>query len=88
MKRWLVDSLYQHFKTRPFEEYLQYVDNPFDQNEDRLAREAARDFVNAEISWPWFKPPAHLSIDDRALTFQGAWPTIEEIDAFKPWNRA
>ena len=39
-----------------------------------------------EISWPQEKPPAKVSIDDRALTFDGTWPDIEALKAFKPWN--
>lgn len=31
------------------------------------------------------KPPAHITIDDRALTFQGTWPSVEELKNFKPW---
>lgn len=33
------------------------------------------------------KPPAILTIDDRAFRFEGIWPSIEEIKAFKPWNK-
>lgn len=43
-----------------------------------------------EIKWLIFaetKPPAHVTIDDRAITFEGTWPNIEFLKAFKPWNR-
>ena len=33
------------------------------------------------------KPPAHVTLDDRAITFMGVWPTIEALSAFKPWNK-
>lgn len=39
------------------------------------------------ISFPKEKPPAMVSLDDRALTFNGVWPDIEMLRAFKPWNK-
>lgn len=45
----------------------------------------AADVIVSAIHWPWFKPPATVTIDDRALTFTGAWPSVEELKAFKPW---
>lgn len=32
------------------------------------------------------KPPAFLTLDDRAMTFTGAWPKVSDLLAFKPWN--
>jgi hypothetical protein len=35
------------------------------------------------------KPPAWLYIDDRCYLFTGTFPSVEEIDAFKPyWQKA
>lgn len=45
------------------------------------------DAIAAQIEWPTEKPPAMVSIDDRALTFTGVWPKIEDLLAFQPWNR-
>lgn len=39
------------------------------------------------ISWPIEKPPALVTLDDRAVTFTGIWPDVAELRAFKPWNK-
>jgi hypothetical protein len=39
------------------------------------------------IDFPWFKPAAFLFIDDRAWTFLGKFPTMEQLKGFKPWNK-
>ncbi|SMC58386.1 hypothetical protein SAMN06297251_10475 [Fulvimarina manganoxydans] len=33
------------------------------------------------------KPPAFLHVDDRCVRFEGEWPSLDEIDAFAPWNK-
>ncbi len=40
-----------------------------------------------KIEWPDHKPSATLLIDDRAITFTGVWPSMEELRDFKPWNK-
>lgn len=39
------------------------------------------------IEWPQEKPPALVTIDDRAIQFTGDWPALADIAAFKPWNK-
>ncbi len=45
------------------------------------------DNILREISFPIKKPAAFLTIDDRAICFEGKFPTQEEMDNFKPWNK-
>lgn len=37
------------------------------------------------LNWPMQKPPAFVTLDDRGWTFNGAFPSMEELLAFKPW---
>ena len=39
------------------------------------------------IEFPDKKPPAYLTIDDRAITFRGTFPSKLELDNFRPWNK-
>lgn len=43
--------------------------------------------VYDQIDWPKEKPPAMITIDDRAITFVGVWPEICDLLDFKPWNK-
>ena len=42
-----------------------------------------------EISYATEKPPAMVTIDDRAVTFTGSWGDFdpEKLLSFKPWNK-
>jgi hypothetical protein len=31
------------------------------------------------------RPPAYVSLDDRALTFTGQWPKVDDLWNFQPW---
>lgn len=70
MKGWLADNLIKHF--------LSFV-------QEGLADEFAQEVIE-KITWPTEKPPALVTIDDRAIQFTGEWPAVETIANFKPWN--
>ncbi len=40
-----------------------------------------------KIQWPTEKPPAFVTIDDRAITFTGTFPDLDQLKAFRPWNK-
>jgi hypothetical protein len=40
-----------------------------------------------ELEWPLEKPAAMITIDDRALTFDGTWPDVATLLSFQPWNK-
>lgn len=48
---------------------------------------ATANWVLEHISFPREKPPAMVTLDDRALTFTGEWPSLVDLLAFKPWNK-
>ena len=39
------------------------------------------------LKWPIAKPPAMLTIDDRALLFTGTFPSPAALLNFRPWNK-
>jgi hypothetical protein len=39
------------------------------------------------LKFPIKKPPAFLTIDDRAICFTGTFPTSEEMMGFTPWYK-
>lgn len=40
-----------------------------------------------DVEFSISKPSALITLDDRAITFNGTWPSISELKAFKPWNK-
>lgn len=57
---------------------------------DVSVRDVARGIVKA-IQWPNHKPSAMITIDDRALTFNGDWNdpaySPDGLRNFRPWNK-
>lgn len=50
-------------------------------------REGFAPYLVEHISFPTEKPPAHVSLDDRAIQFTGKWPYLSDLLDFKPWNK-
>lgn len=40
-----------------------------------------------DVRFTRWKPPALVTIDDRAVTFTGEWPRLDTLRAFRPWNK-
>lgn len=73
MQGWLMSHMLQHSKE---------AGGPRDFGTESIAE------VIDSIDWATEKPPAMVTIDDRALTFTGVWPSMDALTNFKPWNKA
>lgn len=40
----------------------------------------------ADVRFTRWKPPAVLTIDDRAMRFNGVWPGLDDVRKFKPYK--
>jgi hypothetical protein len=47
---------------------------------------AAAATVLLKLEFPDSKPPALVTLDDRAITFKGDWPDLGMLRGFIPWN--
>lgn len=43
--------------------------------------------IRDAIGWPTEKPPAMVTLDDRAIQFTGEWPAVGWLKAFQPWHK-
>lgn len=82
MRRWL----FQHLAETFMQEGWSSVE-PFTHHDVLEAAEDDAMEVLMRIRFPWFKPAAHLTIDDRAWQFRGSFPSHGEILGFRPWNK-
>lgn len=75
MQSWYVEHFAKERGVKPDEEILLGV----------LRGEAATFVVNT-LKWPVIKPAAFLTLDDRALRFDGTWPAMTELTNFMTWQ--
>lgn len=73
------DWLYRHLES--------HLKETLEDNDAVDAGMFAYDLAFVQIKFPKDKPPAKVSIDDRAITFTGTWPSLDELQNFKPWNK-
>lgn len=43
--------------------------------------------LTSQLQFPNYKPPAFLTIDDRAYQFRGAFPSVADLEDFQPWYK-
>ena len=41
-----------------------------------------------QVRFTRWKPPSIITIDDRAVTFNGQFPSMKSLRQFKPWNKS
>jgi len=73
-----------HYTAHPI---LRWLDLDTMEPVELTMREGAQRFVDA-IEWPTHKPPALVTLDDRAIQFSGTWPELADLRAFRPWNKS
>ena len=83
MKRWLFDHLKTHIEVNRLNANQTVLPGTAIKASAKiLAKEVLK-----KIGFPTHKPPAHLTIDDRAFRFVGTWPSLEEVANTQPWYR-
>jgi hypothetical protein len=76
MKMWLKNALYDYWLHGGSHPILDDCECGMDVRQ-----------LTSRFKWPWFKPMAVLTIDDRAFHFTGTFPPVSFIREFKPWNK-
>lgn len=87
MKRWLMKHIADHIANDiAHKRWLARCDAI---TTNRLLKEGERQakYIVRKIGFPRYKPPAHVTIDDRAVTFNGMWPVPRALLMFQPWNK-
>src|SRR5882762_8865387 len=74
-----IDAMHNWFRSESIKEF----------GEDHPMSTMSMDRSAYPLTFAHEKPPAFLTIDDRAITFEGDWADLEPADLlnFKPWNK-
>jgi hypothetical protein len=67
--------------------YIRYWSRRCDDLTEEEANAIANRICFDKDAFPKEKPPATVTLDDRAITFTGVFPTMDELRGFKPWNK-
>jgi hypothetical protein len=90
MKRWLRQHLVAYFEsavqTGATFDHMLALGYSIGMDPWSSELEAFADYLVRRLRFPTEKPPAFLTIDDRAITFKGTWPEMWQLESFKPWN--
>jgi len=82
---WGIDYRYKEFKIYIFSSRSRYWGGRRAMKKWLVKHGLEKELLEL-IRFPLLKPPSFLLIDDRAVTFTGIFPTVEEIKSFKPWT--
>lgn len=90
MKRWLMRHLEQAFLDdhRLLAQAQDVVGDPgwFMEPYDVECRDTTKALIKT-LEFPRHKPPALVTVDDRAMQFDGYFPPMQDLINFRPWNR-
>jgi len=75
-----------HFDVYIFSTRCQY-DKAIDAMRKWLLKHGLSEITLGHVFFTCEKIPAWVMLDDRAITFKGDFPTPQEIQTFKPWNK-
>lgn len=75
IKSWLRRYLREHLRSKDVQSSYRNIEGEVER-------------ILMRIHYPSLKPAAHVILDDRAMTFTGQWPSIDELQTFKSWTEA
>jgi hypothetical protein len=84
MRKWFIEQFVEYCRSRRLEAFT-------DADAEDTLKIKAEGFPVIHLRFAHEKPPAFLTIDDRAIQFDGSWenPHLnpERMSHFKPWNK-